>query len=76
MSKDDKSLDTLDGSEPRSDPLDGVVIDGAVFVEWSDLGVASATYRKRKMMEDDKTHGSRSDTRHVEADTTSRVGEG
>jgi hypothetical protein len=71
VTKDDKSLDTLDGSEPRSNSLDSLVVDGAVFVEGSDLGVSDL-----QKMEDGKTHRSRSDTSHVEADTTSRVGEG
>ena len=71
MTKDDKSLDTLDGSEPRSNSLDGLVVDGTVLVEGSDLGVSML-----RKMGDEKTHRSRSDTSHVEADTTSGVGEG
>jgi membrane-bound inhibitor of C-type lysozyme len=71
VTKDDKSLDTLDGSEPRSNSLDSLVVDGTVLVEGSDLGVSLS-----RKMEDEKTHWSRSDTSHVESDTTSRVVEG
>jgi hypothetical protein len=71
VTKDYKSLDTLDGSEPRSNSLDSLVVDGTVFVERSDLGVSIL-----RKMGNDKTHRSRSDTSHVEADTTSGVGEG
>jgi hypothetical protein len=39
VTKDDKSLDTLDGSKPRSDSLDSLVVDGTIFVEGSDLDV-------------------------------------
>jgi hypothetical protein len=71
VTKDDESLYTLNGSEPRSNSLDSLVVDGAVFVEGSDLVVSAL-----QTNEGVKTHRSRSDTSHVEADTTSGVGEG
>lgn len=54
VTENDETLDALERAEPRSDSLNGIVVDRAVFVERGD--------------------GSRSDSRHVEADSTSRVG--
>lgn len=71
VTENDKSLYTLDGSEPRSNSLDSLVVDGTVFIEGSNLRVSDS-----KKKNGCKTHRSRSDTSHVEADTTSRVGEG
>lgn len=55
VTEDDKTLDSLDGCEPRTDSLNSVVVDRSVWVEGGD--------------------GSRSDTGHIETDSTSRVGE-
>jgi hypothetical protein len=71
VTEDNQSLDTLDGSEPRSDSLDSLVVDGTVFVEGSNLGISEL-----QNTEVCDTHRSRCDTSHVESDTTSRVGEG
>ena len=42
VTKDDKSLDALDRGEPRSNSLDSLVVDGAVFIEGSNLRVSDS----------------------------------
>jgi hypothetical protein len=74
VTKNDETLDTFDVDEPRADSLNSLVVDGHVLVEWSDLINGQLKSHKEEL--ERLTHRSRGDTRHVEPDSTSRVGEG